>query len=153
MNKNSILKAQKLWGDSLLEIGKAFQEKKDFKAIAQKKILHLYNFENDDVLFKPTLVQKVQFRPSIEGAVSYFVAHDKNFPEDIGFALQGWKAVRFENKHICFEGDLAFAMGNYFFTKESGEIIKVEYTFGYKLDSAGEIRIFLHHSSLPFRGQ
>ena len=40
-------------------------------------------------------------------------------------------------------------MGNYFFTAPDGTEAKVEYTFGYAVDEAGELRIQLHHSSLP----
>ena len=42
------------------------------------------------------------------------------------------------------------AMGNYFFTDPDGVEVMVEYTFGYMLDDAGELRIVLHHSSLPY---
>ena len=41
-------------------------------------------------------------------------------------------------------------MGNYYFTDLTGVETKVEYTFGYKL-SNGELKIDLHHSSLPFK--
>ena len=38
----------------------------------------------------------------------------------------------------------------YFFTESNGSIVKVEYSFGYFLDSNGNLKINLHHSSLPF---
>ena len=41
-------------------------------------------------------------------------------------------------------------MGNYFFTTTEGEEVKVEYTFGYMLDGEGNLRINVHHSSVPF---
>jgi len=41
-------------------------------------------------------------------------------------------------------------MGNYFFTETNGNEVKVEYTFGYFLNNEGELKINLHHSSLPF---
>jgi hypothetical protein len=41
-------------------------------------------------------------------------------------------------------------MGNYFFTEPNGNIVKVEYSFGYFLDSNGNLKINLHHSSLPY---
>ena len=52
-------------------------------------------------------------------------------------------------------GDLtretAIAMGSYDFTcATTGDISKVEYTFGYKRNSDGKVRIFLHHSSIPY---
>merc|ERR1712087_291408 len=44
------------------------------------------------------------------------------------------------------------AMGNYYFTNSAGET-KVEYTFGYFLDAAGNLRINAHHSALPYASQ
>ena len=41
-------------------------------------------------------------------------------------------------------------MGNYFFTELNGNVVKVEYTFGYFLDPKQCLKINLHHSSLPF---
>merc|ERR1711879_244150 len=49
-------------------------------------------------------------------------------------------------------GDIAFAMGNYYFTcATTGEKAQVEYTFGYQLCDDGKVRIFLHHSSVPYK--
>ena len=41
-------------------------------------------------------------------------------------------------------------MGNYFFTDLNGDESKVEYTFGYVKDEEGNLKIGVHHSSLPF---
>jgi len=45
---------------------------------------------------------------------------------------------------------MALAMGNYFFTDLEGNKTKVEYTFAYIKGDTGELKIILHHSSLPF---
>merc|ERR1712012_588647 len=74
--------------------------------------------------------------------------------EDTGFAInggKGWSEVRFENHQTKRAGNLAIAMGNYYFTcAQTGDQTKVEYTFGYKKNEDGKARIFLHHSSVPF---
>merc|ERR1712157_636489 len=70
--------------------------------------------------------------------------------EDKGFAIKGWTNVRFENEDIITEGPVGKAMGNYFFTKPDGEEVKVEYSFGYLLNDDGNVKINLHHSSLPY---
>jgi hypothetical protein len=57
--------------------------------------------------------------------------------------------VRFENTDIILNESTALAMGNYFFTSPEGDEVKVEYTFGYIVDSSGNLRIQLHHSSMP----
>ena len=80
----------------------------------------------------------------------YFVADNNACPEDKGFAIKGWTAVRFENVDILTEGPTGMAMGNYFFTTPEGDEVKVEYSFGYMLDEAGKVRINLHHSSMPY---
>ena len=46
--------------------------------------------------------------------------------------------------------DIAIAMGNYFFTDLNGGKTKVEYSFVYKKNDLGELKIILHHSSLPY---
>ena len=110
-----------------------------------------YSFESGDVLFKPTKCESQQFRPTILEALSYFIAgENKACAEDKGFALNPWTKVRFENSGFIIEDSRAIAMGNYYFTDLTGVETKVEYTFGYKL-SNGELKIDLHHSSLPFK--
>jgi hypothetical protein len=101
------------------------------------------------VLFKPTLASKRQFRPDFDSALSYFVATNNVCPEDGGFAIKGWTSCRWENSNIILSGSRALAMGNYYFTLD-GSDVKVEYTFGYFLDSEGNVKINLHHSSMPY---
>ena len=95
------------------------------------------------------LAAEVQFRSTFAEALSYFVATNIACPEDKGFAIKGWTAVRFENAGMLIHGSTAQAMGNYFFTDPDGDEVKVEYTFGYVQDDAGALRINLHHSSMP----
>jgi hypothetical protein len=103
-------------------------------------------------LFKPTLASETQFRLTKKAALSYYVGGNPDFTEDIGFALIDWKAIRFENKRIRIVGDIAIAMGNYFFTKDNAET-KVEYTFVYKKDDARDLCIILHDSHLPYTAE
>ena len=42
-------------------------------------------------------------------------------------------------------------MGNYYFTNNEGTI-KVEFSFVYKKDNNGDLRIILHDSHLPYQG-
>ena len=110
----------------------------------------LYAYGLTPVLFKPTLAAEQQFRSTFADALSYFVASNNACPEDKGFAIKGWTAVRFENVDILTEGKVGMAMGNYFFTTPEGDEVKVEYSFGYTLDDAGAVRINLQHSSMPY---
>jgi len=76
------------------------------------------------------------------------------YAEDAGFAInggKGWSKVVFDNHQIELKGSVAIAMGNYYFTcAKDGSQTKVEYTFGYKRNDDGKVRIFLHHSSVPY---
>ena len=109
----------------------------------------MYAYDIGPVLFKPTFASKKQFRPTFEGALSYFVGGNSTFPEDKGFAIKGWKEVRFENEDIIINGTTSMVMGNYFFTASEDNEVKVEFSFGYIVDSSGKLRIHLHHSSMP----
>ena len=141
---------QKDWGTNLVKLGSL---KGNFEACeneASQMIKKLYGYDNGIVLFKPTKAKENQFRLSFEGAKSYFIGGDENFSEDSGFALQPWTNVRFENASVVLNEKTAIAMGNYFFTEPNGNVVKVEYTFGYFLDPKQCLKINLHHSSLPF---
>jgi len=145
-----IFAAQKKWGAAIVAIGKAHTENSNYKEIATDAVDKLYGYQSGPVLFKPTKASEVQFRSTREQAISYFVTGI--IPEDHGFALQPWSEVYFENTQITIDSDSAMAMGNYFFTDAAtGNRSKVEFTFAYFKDRDGNLRINLHHSSLPYR--
>lgn len=145
-----ILKAQKIWGDGIVEIGKAYSNKGDYEALAAQHVDELYGYDEGTVLFKPTKAAAEQFRLTEPRAVSYFVGGVVE--EDHGFALQPWTKVRFENAGIIINSDSATAMGNYFFTDAgTNKEVKVEYTFGYVRGDNGELLIDVHHSAFPYR--
>ncbi|CAK0824603.1 unnamed protein product [Prorocentrum cordatum] len=148
--KEQVLEAQKAWGDGIVKISAAHANGEDFTFLAKEHIRNLYGYGVTDVLFKPTLASEIQFRSTFDEALSYFVATNGVCSEDSGFAIKGWKAVRWENVDITTSGNTAMAMGNYFFTTPEGGEVKVEYTFGYFLDGEGKVRINLHHSSVPY---
>ena len=141
---------QKDWGANLVKLGSLNGNFEACENEASRMIKRLYGYDNGIVLFKPTKAKESQFRLSFEGAKSYFIGGDENFSEDSGFALQPWTNVRFENASVVLNEKTAIAMGNYFFTELNGNLVKVEYTFGYFLDSKQCLKINLHHSSLPY---
>lgn len=145
-----IAEAQRIWGDGIVIIGKAYTDKGDYVKAAGNHLDTLYAFEAGTVLFKPTKAADAQFRPTREAALSYFVGGNDTYKEDHGFAIHPWTAVRFENHANYIHGDYALAMGNYFFTQLDGSEVKVEYTFGYLKSADGSLKINLHHSSIPF---
>jgi len=151
ITRQEVEAAQATWGEGVVAIGQVFQDGGDYTARARQHIDELYGYGLGHVVFKPTLAADAQFRNDVKGALSYFVAGNSGYPEDHGFAIKPWTAVRFENCGILLLGDVALAMGNYFFTELNGDVTKVEYSFGYTRGAGGELRIVLHHSSLPYQ--
>jgi hypothetical protein len=141
--------AQKKWGQGIVEISSVYSEGGDYVKRAELHIDSLYDYKDGSVLFKPTFASEVQFRSTFESALSYFVGGNGVCSEDTGFAIKGWTKVRFQNDNVIIHGSTALAMGNYFFTTAEGDEVKVEYSFGYTKDSEGNLRICLHHSSVP----
>lgn len=143
--------AQVAWGEGIVAIGSVFTEEGDYSARAAEHIATHYAYGNDAIiLFKPTLAAEDQFRETSEEALSYFVGTEGT--EDGGFAIKPYTAVAWDNNGtvISESGDMAVAMGNYMFTDTDGGVTKVEYSFAYEKDENGELKIVLHHSSLPY---
>ncbi len=146
-----ILDAQRAWGEGIVKIGKVFLEKGDYRAAAVDHINEFYNYQDGTVLFKPTLVHEKQFRTDFDGALSYFVGGNDDYPEDHGFAIKPWSDVRWENIGAKIVDNMAVAMGNYYFTTvNEGDVVKVEYSFAYTIDDHGKLKIVLHDSHLPY---
>lgn len=142
--------AQQAWGEGIVAIGAAYSAGEDYRAAAAAAahIERFYAYGEHPVLFKPTLAAEDQFRGDFDEALSYFVGG--SIEQDGGFAIAPYTHVRWENEATFIDTDSAMAMGNYFFTTTEGEEVRVEYSFGYVRDDAGELKIVLHHSSLPF---
>lgn len=146
--------AQKAWGAALIQISTDYKNGgiEKAKATANAVLDAAYGYNLGPVLFKPTLTVIPQtFRPTKEGALAYFVGDDPNFPNDSGFALKGWTAYEFENSAVHITADLALTMGKVRITNDKGEVTEVDKTWGFKKDDKGQLRIVLHHSSLPFK--
>eukprot|EP00434_Breviolum_minutum_P028696 symbB.v1.2.025392.t1/scaffold2460.1/size78709/4 len=136
VTEQDVLAAQKGWADAIVGISKTYLSGGDYVGHAGQAAGELYGYGHTNVLFKPTKAKDVPFRPDANGAMSYFVGADAvtgGIPEDHGFAInggKGWSKVVFDNTRLTVTG--------------------VEYTFGYKKNADGKVRIFLHHSSLPY---
>ena len=149
ITEEEVFSAQKHWSDGLINISNNHKNNQDYISQAINHIDRLYDYSAGKVLFKPTLARDIQFRNTKEGALSYFVANNDDFPEDNGFALKGWTDVRWENSGIQIFDNIAIAMGNYFFTNNEGTIM-VEFSFVYRKDDQGNLKIILHDSHLPY---
>jgi len=157
VTEEEVLECQAKWANAIKNISKVYKDGGDFVGAAGEAAGELYGYGHSNVLFKPTKATSTPFRPTGEMAMSYFVGKDaveKGYEEDAGFAInggKGWKDVVFTNHKIDLNGPTAVAMGSYVFTcATTGNKATVEYTFGYKRNDDGKVRIFLHHSSVPY---
>lgn len=147
--------ALKIWGDALVAVSKAYETDgiDGARKVAEGALDGAYGYNLGPVLFKPTLSGGAQtFRTTRKGALSYFVGHDDEYPQDGGFGIKGWRSVAFETAARFTDGDVAIWMGWATMTDKDGAVTKVDKSFGYKKDADGTLRIVLHHSSLPFDG-
>ncbi len=145
--------AQKAWGAALVQISTDFKDGgiEKAKTTANAVLDAAYAYNLGAVLFKPTLTVAPQtFRTTKEGALAYFVGGDPNFP-DKGFAIKPWTKYEFENAAVHISGDVAITMGNVRLTDDKNNVTVVDKTWGFKKDDEGKLRIFLHHSSLPYK--
>ena len=148
--------AQQAWGQALVQISTDYAEGgiDQARATAESVLDAAYGYDLGPVLFKPTLTEAPQtFRTTREGALAYFVGHDDGFAEDTGFALKGWTDVEIENAAIFIVGNTAMTMGNVHITGPDGTVTTVDKTWGFQRDAAGDLRIVLHHSSLPYSAE
>jgi len=157
VTKEEVLAVQSKWSEAIKHISITHKDGGDYIQAAAEAAGELYAYGHSNVLFKPTKAAEYQFRPTAEEAMSYFVGGnvvDGGYAEDAGFAInggKGWADCVYDNHQIDLQGGLGIAMGNYDFTDAtSGDKVKVEYTFGYKRCEDGKVRIFLHHSSVPY---
>lgn len=144
--------AQKGWCDALVQIAQthATQGGPAARALAEKVIDAAYGYQMGVVLFKPTLTLAPQtFRTTRAGALAYFVGGDTAFPNDSGFALNGWKSCEVKDAAVFIAGNTATTMGNVIMTDGNGRVTTVDKTWQFVKDGEGRLRMVVHHSSLP----
>lgn len=152
ITEKEVIAAQEAWSNGIVKIGGVYSSGGDYRQAAIDHIDQFYAYDESLVLFKPTLASVEQFRPSFDGALSYFVGGNPSYPEDKGFAITPWSKVRWQNagitNNIC---NMAVAMGNYYFTPANGgDEVKVEYTIGYIRDAQGDLKMTVHKSTIPY---
>ena len=146
--------ARKIWGDALIAVSKAFEDSgiEAARDVANGALDAAYGYNLGPVLFKPTLASGDQtFRPTKEGALSYFVGHNEKYPLDQGFAIMNWRSVECFTTASFIHDGVALWMGRVKFTDKDGKVTEADKSWGYKKDEDGVLRIVLHHSSLPYQ--
>ncbi len=154
ISENDLANARAAWGEGMIAISQAYEKKGIDQAtvVANKMLDNLYGFEFGAVLFKPTLSGGNQtFRSDKEGALSYFVGNNPKYPMDRGFGIKDWLEVKSETSSVLIDQNIAMWMGWVTFINKDGTPIKVDKSWGYKKNENGNLKIVLHHSSLPYK--
>ena len=144
--KQELFEFIKSWIDGLSMIRTTYKKNEDYKNIALEFINKHYLFNEESVLFKPTLTNKTIFRNSVDDALSYFIGG--KYSEDTGFALKAFESVTIDETNTIIENDLIAIMGILDFKLLSpAEHMRVAFTFILKTTESG-LKIKIHHSSL-----
>ncbi|WP_423185234.1 phosphoribosyl-AMP cyclohydrolase [Alishewanella sp. d11] len=156
ITESELQAAQEAWGQALISISEAYSKggRENAEQTARAVLDAAYGYNLGPVLFKPTLANGEQtFRTTYDGALAYFVGGNSAFAGDSGFALKGWQGYEFNNAAVHMNGDLALTMGHVTLTNKDGSVTTVDKTWGFKKDEQGDLRIVLHHSSLPYSAE
>ena len=114
ITEQELADARTAWGDALIAISKAFEDGgiEAAREVANSALDAAYGYNLGPVLFKPTMASGEQtFRPTRDGALSYFVGHTEEYPLDGGFGLKGWRKVESKTSASFIQGDVAMWMG------------------------------------------
>tara|TARA_Y100000588_G_C13873711_1_gene761404 strand:- start:47 stop:511 length:465 start_codon:yes stop_codon:yes gene_type:complete len=146
--KQQVENLQKKWADYIISIGVAYFQQQDFNSLTRKFVDELYAFDYCNVLFKPTIANKVKFRDKKEEFISYFLGNNNICKEDKGFALRPWKSIKFKNFGTIENREIILVMGNYVFKDFKNITVDAEFTFGLLKINNKLLKICLQHSSL-----
>jgi hypothetical protein len=158
--------AQETWCGAVVAMSAAHAEGglAKSKPLASDIIDAAYAYQFGPVAFKPTWAYgDTTFRTTKDGALSYFIGDDPNY-NDPGFVIGSpgdgnypnlsnrspWIECTPEIFVIQVFGNTANAMGWVNFEAADGTTSKVDKTFSYVRDDAGNLRITVHHSSVPY---
>ena len=156
INEEQLMQARVAWGDGMIAISRAYDGSgiELAKGVADGFLDDVYGFELGPVLFKPTLSGGAQtFRPTKEGALSYFVGHNPAYPSDSGFGIKSWHEIKSKTCAAFIDEDVAMWMGWVTLTDKDGHSVVVDKSWGYKKLGNGALKIVLHHSSLPYNSE
>ena len=134
------------WRDGIILVQKAYIANNDYKERARHFVDNHYLFNEELVLFKPTLTNDVVFRNTTDDALSYFIGG--KYPEDKGFALKDFKDIEVDEINTIIEKELIAVMGVFILKlKDTTRTLRIAFTFILKSTNSG-LKIKIHHSSL-----
>jgi len=134
------------WRDGIILIQKAYITNEDYKERACHFVDNHYLFNEELVLFKPTLTNDEVFRNTTDDALSYFIGG--KYSEDKGFALKDFEDIEIDEINTIIEKELIAVMGIFILKlKNTNDPQRIAFTFILKSTNNG-LKIKIHHSSL-----
>ncbi|CAL1153822.1 unnamed protein product [Cladocopium goreaui] len=154
ITEEEVKSVQAAWANAIKSISKTYLDGGDYVAAAAKAAGELYGYGHTDYTFG--------YKKNADGKVRIFLHHSSvpySVPaatptaeiteEEVKSVQAAWaSAIKSISKTYLDGGDYIAAAG-----KAAGELYgygHTNYTFGYKKNADGKVRIFLHHSSVPF---
>lgn len=154
ITEDEVESMSKAWGDALINISKAYEEEgfDAAKNLTEKAIDKFFCYHlGIPVGFKLSRsIAPQTFRTTPEAAVAYFVGNNSDYPNDTGFALQGWVQVKYYRATDLLLGRVALSMGTEHLTNKDGNVTLVDKTWGLLKEDNGNICIMIQHNSVPY---
>ena len=66
------------------------------------------------------------------------------------FGIKNWRKIESDTSAIFIEQNVAMWIGWVTFINNNGDEVKVDKSWGYRINDEGSLKIVLHHSSLPY---
>lgn len=146
-----VAEAHDRWCNGLIAISSVHKEGGDYRQAAENMLNSVYLFQDNKILFKPTLTHGDQtFRFDREAVLSYFIGGNQNYAQDSGFALKNWASCRHKSARSVVEGDIAISMGNIWLTDHRANEVKVDKTFVFKRGPEDKLYFITHMSAIPY---
>ena len=147
---DDIIEFQQKWANSIIKMGSYKNNKYKLNKYCNKFIDKCYN-KSPTILFKPTKAKINPFRRTKKEIASYFITGE--IKKDKGFVFNQWQTIQWRNTNIIIKENYAVCMGNYKFISKSSIItdILAEYSFVFEKNKNNELKLILHHSSVPYK--
>lgn len=147
--ESEIIAFQKGYEVSMNGILNVHKNNGDVPLATKNHIEKYYGFDDGKVLFKASQSDKEPFRSTFEGLSSYLIGNNESFPNDKGFALEGWNKIDWRNRGIINDESIAIAIGTATMSDTEGNKMIQNYTMCFKKNEDDELKLIAHKVSSP----
>lgn len=147
--ESEIIAFQKGYEVSMNGILNVHKNNGDVALATKNHIEKYYGFDDGKVLFKASQSDEEPFRSTFEGLSSYLIGNNESFPNDKGFALEGWNKIDWRNRGIINDESIAIAIGTATMSDTEGNKMIQNYTMCFKKNEDDELKLIAHKVSSP----